>query len=292
MQPSRPSPPLDVALVGGGRVGTAVAQLLRGRGHRVAGVWSRTRASAERAAGALGARTIALEEVTGDLVLIAVTDAAIAPVATRLAPFLPRGCVVCHFAGGLGVAPLRSVQERGAWACALHPVQSCPDVEAAVRRLPGSAWGLTCTPGIEPWATALIARDLQGFVVEVSEGDRPLWHAAAVTAANGIVALMATSEAMLEAIGAPARAVLAPLAAGALENARERGAAASLTGPIVRGEVDALSRHLRVLAERDPRLVPGYVAASRVILAGARDAGWIPEATVAALDEVLGRAWN
>jgi predicted short-subunit dehydrogenase-like oxidoreductase (DUF2520 family) len=292
MPPSPPSFPLELALVGAGRVGTAVARLLARRGHRISGVWSRTPGSAERAAVELSTRAAPLEELSGDLWLMGVTDDAIASLATRLVSRVHAGAVVCHFAGALGTAPLRAFDAAEAWGCALHPVQSCPEVAVAVRRLPGSAWGVTCAPPLERWCRALIEDELEGLAVVVDEGDRPLWHAAAVTVANGISALMSTGETMLEALAAPARDVLAPLAGGALENARERGAAASLTGPIVRGDAAVIARHLEALRQRAPGLLPAYVAASRLVLVRARDAGRIGDDTSLQVAEVLDRAWS
>ena len=55
-----PSSKVRVALVGAGRVGTAVAALLQGSGHDLVGVWSRSRSTAERSAEALGVETIEL----------------------------------------------------------------------------------------------------------------------------------------------------------------------------------------------------------------------------------------
>lgn len=286
-----PLPPTtsDVVLAGAGRVGTAAAHLLQAAGHRIVGVWSRTPASSRRAARNLRAPERTLEEALprAHVVLLGVADAAIEPVAARIAPHVRAGAVVVHFAGSLGTTPLEAVGAAGARACALHPVQPCPDVATAIRRLPGSAWGVTCAPELEPWALALVEGDLRGIAVPVAESDRPLWHAAAVTTANGINAVVALGEAMLGAIGAPARTVLGPLSEGAVANALEHGGGASLTGPVVRGEGDAVRRHIAALGARAPELVPAYVAASRAVLAGARVAGRMDAATAAAMDGVL-----
>jgi predicted short-subunit dehydrogenase-like oxidoreductase (DUF2520 family) len=284
-----PPPTLAVVLAGAGRVGTAAAHLLGAAGHRIVGVWSRTPGSAARAARRLAAPARALEDSVphADLVLVGATDAAIEGVAARLSSHVRPGAVVAHFAGALGAAPLADAVRAGARACALHPVQPCPDVDTAIRRLPGSAWGVTCEPELAPWARGVVERDLRGIAVAVAERDRPLWHAAAVTTANGINAVVAVGEAMLGAIGAPARTVLGPLSEGALANALERGGGASLTGPVVRGEGDAVRRHIGALAERAPDLVSAYVAASRTVLAGARVAGRVDGATAAEIEDAL-----
>lgn len=279
-----PSPPYRIALVGAGRVGTAVAELLRRTGHRVTGVASATARSALRASERLAAPIFdaAADLPAHDLVLIATPDGAISEVARAVSRRMEPGTVVVHFAGSLGIDVLHAVTEAGGLACALHPVQACPDVDTAITRLPGSAWGVTCSQGVEKWASNLIERDLQGVPVSVNELDRPLWHAASVTTSNGIAALLATGEAMLAAMGIehPQR-VLGPLAAGTVANAREGGGgAATLTGPLVRGEVSTIARHLERLRNRAPHLSASYALAAHSILDAAHRAGRVDGPTV------------
>ena len=288
-QPDTPENLLSVTLVGAGRVGTAVARLLQQRGHRIVGVWSRTHESATRASDFLGARTFELEFGVPpcDLVLVGTSDDSIASVADRIAPALPEAVVVCHFAGSLGLGPLKSALEAGARGCALHPVQAVPDVATGVERLPGSAWGITCSPGMSGWARELVARELRGAPVEVAEDARPVWHAASVTTSNGIAALIATGEAMLGSIGVgDPRAVLGPLAAGTVANAAERGGGPALTGPVVRGEGSTVKGHLEALGAAAPDLVRPYALASDLVLSAARRAGRVDrdvERTIGAL---------
>lgn len=283
-----PDSPFDIALVGAGRVGTAVAMLLKERGHRIVGISSRTETSARAAAARLDAPVIAFGELPdSNVVLLGVPDHALAEVALSL----PRGSrerVLIHHAGSVGIGPLEGV-EGAAALCALHPVQACPDVDTATARLPGSAWGVTCSEGAREWAHRMVSRDLHGHPVDVAEEDRALWHAAAVTTSNGISALMATGEALLAAIGidAPER-VLGPIAAGTVMNAREvGGGAASLTGPVVRKEIDVIRRHLAAVRGRAPGTLDAYVHTLRSIVAGAEAAGRIDASDAAALMELL-----
>ena len=287
-----PPEPARVALLGAGRVGTAAALLLRRAGHVLVGVASRSRASAERAAALLEVPAFDASSTfahTADVVLLGVPDAALTEVATAVAPSLRPGAVVVHFAGAVGLTPLSPALASGASGCALHPVAACPDVVTALRRLPGSAWGVTCAQDLRAWAHGFVRGGLGGTPVDVAEDDRAAWHAAAVTTANGVTALLALAEAMLQAIGvaSPAR-VLGPLAAGAVDNAREAGAGATLTGPAVRGEAATVARHVRALESIDPLLADDYRVAARVVLSGARRTGRIDAATEDRITAVLG----
>lgn len=251
---SLPSRPLDVALLGAGRVGTAVAALLSTKGMRITGVGSRTGRSAERAARFLGTSAFDLTDpVDADIFLIGTPMEAIEPVVAALAERVHLGdATVVHLAGAVGVEVLEPARRAGAAACALHPVQACPDVDAAMRNLPGSTWGVTTSRGAERWARDLVEL-LDGTPVEVAERDRPLWHAAAVVTSNGIAALLAAGERILEQIGVgEPELVLGPLARGTLENARVGGGGArTLTGPVVRAEMDVIRAHIASLAVAD-----------------------------------------
>ena len=272
---------LHVALAGAGRVGTAVALLLQKKGHEIVGVSSRSETSRARAARRLRAPTFDLGAPVppSEVVLVGTGDTAIEEVATALAAHIDGGTYVCHFAGSLGIAPLAAVAEVGANPCALHPVQACPDVDTAVTRLPGSAWGVTCPDEVRSWVGSFVAQELGGIPFWVDESDRPVWHAASVTVSNGIAALLATGESILQAIGvADPVGVLGPLAAGTVANAREGGGGGrTLTGPVVRAETAVVERHLKELRRRDPVLASGYASVAATIVRAALDAQRIDE---------------
>jgi predicted short-subunit dehydrogenase-like oxidoreductase (DUF2520 family) len=289
-----PSSPFRFLLVGAGRVGTAVAALLRSAGHTVSGIASRSPASVARAVEVLDAPRMDLDPAEwpdADVVLIGAVDGAIEDIANEAVARLP-GRVVVHFAGVLGVEPLRLAVDEGAVGCALHPVQACPDVETAIARLPGSAWGVTCSsPEAEGWASEIIRRDLDGDSWIVAEDDRPLWHAASVVTSNGIAALLSTSEAILDEIGVAAPVdVVGPLAAGTVANARQGGGGSrTLTGPVVRGEVATVRSHLHAVAQRAPSMLDIYVTVTRLVLTAATRSGRLAPEAATRIETVLDR---
>jgi predicted short-subunit dehydrogenase-like oxidoreductase (DUF2520 family) len=257
-------------------VGTAVASLLKGAGHEISSVSSRSTSSAEAGAARLDTKVLdssAIAEV--DVILLGVPEAVLADAAARL----PRvGSALVHFAGSAGIGPLRSAAAGRALA-ALHPVQACPDVDTALRRLPGSAWGVTCSSGSEAWVRRLIEDDLKGIPFGVAEENRVVWHAAAVTTSNGISALLAVGEALLGSIGIDdPEQVLGPIAAGTVLNALERGGGGlALTGPVVRKEADLIVKHVSEVGSRAPDLLPAYLQILHMIVSSALAAGRIDD---------------
>lgn len=278
-------------LIGAGRVGTAVTILLGRAAWQIAGVASRTEASARRASERIGAPFVDLDGdiPPAELYVIGATDEGIGALATGLAGRLPQASVAIHLSGSLGTGVLDPLSSAGQRTCALHPVQSCPDVNAALRRLPGSAWGVTCIDDLFGWASALVSKSLQGTPVRVAEEARPAWHAASVMTSNGISALLSFGERLLQSVGVddPER-VLGPLAEGSVANAREGGGGrATITGPIVRGEVETITRHLDALRKLDPDLLDAYRIVAGSILEAAVGAGRLSKEREAALREVV-----
>jgi predicted short-subunit dehydrogenase-like oxidoreductase (DUF2520 family) len=285
-----PPIPFRTALLGAGSVGTAVAELLRRAGDRPIAVSSRTEASARRAAEMLGAPvTSATGCARADVILVGAPDAALSEIDGILASQLGPGQVVWHFAGAYGIEPFPGVARAGAGVAALHPVQACPSVDAAIARLPGSAWGVTSSEELDAWAQVVISGHLDGIPVPVAESDRAAWHAAGVVTSNGMAALMATGERILTGIGIDGpEAVLGPLARGTIQNAVEAGGGAdALTGPVVRGDTGTIKRHVAALRARDAELVQAYIRTSLSILETAVRIGRVDEATAVEMKDVL-----
>jgi predicted short-subunit dehydrogenase-like oxidoreductase (DUF2520 family) len=217
-----------VRIIGAGRAGTSLHRALLAAG------WD---------APAPAARGIDPSEVAAnaDLVVIATPDAAVADVAAAIPPAATR--VVAHLSGSLGLAPLADHPRRAV----LHPLVALPDPETGARRLVGAWFGLAAEG--DPMGDEVVAA-LDGRAIKVAEADWPRYHAAAVIAANHLVALLGQVERVADGIGVPLAAFL-DLARGSLDDVAEVGPAAALTGPVRRGDVATVARHLDALPESE-----------------------------------------
>ncbi|MGH8917269.1 MAG: DUF2520 domain-containing protein, partial [Actinomycetes bacterium] len=84
----------------------------------------------------------------------------------------------------------------------------------------------------------------------------------------------------------PAERLLGPLLEAALDNTLRHGDRA-LTGPVARGDVDTVQRHLRVLAESAPELVDSYRAQAVRTADRAEAAGLLAPATASRIRQTL-----
>lgn len=214
-----------VRIIGGGRAGRSLAGALRGiAGWTVVDVLGRGDDLHGAAAGV-------------ELVVIATPDAAIGGVAASIGPVA--GTVVAHLSGSLGLAPLAAHVDRAV----VHPLVALPDPERGAVRLRGAWFGLAATG--HPLGAELVAA-LDGRPLAIAEDDWVRYHAAAVIASNHLVALLGQVERVAAGVGAPLEAFL-DLARGSLDDVAELGPAAALTGPVRRGDLDTVARHLAAL---------------------------------------------
>jgi len=269
--PAMSSSPLKIAVLGSGALANALAFALRGAPCELLR-WARDPSG-------LGPDSCAsLAEVAeAEVVLMAVSDSAIEVLALRLVEEACLPPVVLHTSGFHGAQPLRALADAGCAVGGLHPLVSVPaaGVEAAARHLQGATVSLFGdAPALD--AARQVAELLGARPIEVLEDQRPLYHAAAALAANGLVALF--ELALANGIGALAPGStpedlgrgLAHLGQGVLANVAALGSQAALTGPVSRGDAEVLAGHLSAL---DPEARAAYRALLAPLLELARAQG-------------------
>ena len=246
---------LAIAIVGAGRLGASLALALFGLGYRVAAVASRDPEAATRLAGRIdGAQTRTLADVpaASDLLFLTAPDREIAALARSIEWRTGQGAV--HCSGALGLDVLAPALEAGGLVGCFHPIQSFPDRDGTPGRFSGITAGVEAAPPLDATLEA-IAGDLGARAVRLEGVDRALYHAAGVLASNDVVALAAAAARAWRLAGLPpdgARAAVAPLLVGATGTVGGLPPGASLpdalTGPVARGDVETVERHLRALA--------------------------------------------
>jgi predicted short-subunit dehydrogenase-like oxidoreductase (DUF2520 family) len=121
-----------------------------------------------------------------------------------------------------------------------------------------------------------MAEALGATAVRLAPGSKAAYHAAAVLSAGGFVALLDAIAQLGQAAGldeAGALAVYGGLIEQTLGNARALGIRTALTGPMTRGDVGTLARHLDALARLAPDTLPLYRAAAEREIALAEGRG-------------------
>lgn len=228
-----------LAIVGAGRVGTALAAAL--------GVPAPLR----RGASSSRARAV----------LLCVPDSEIAAAAAAVEP--SEGRLVGHCSGATGLDVLSPHE-----GFSLHPLMTVP-AGAGPEVFAGAGCAVAgATPRALDAARELADR-LGMRSTEVADGDRAAYHAAASMASNFLLTLEAAAERVAATAGVD-RALLAPLVRATVESWARRGPQGALTGPIARGDHATVARHRAALGDRAPDLLPLYDELARATRALAR----------------------
>ncbi|HEV2860084.1 MAG TPA: Rossmann-like and DUF2520 domain-containing protein [Pyrinomonadaceae bacterium] len=249
-----------MAVVGAGRMGTALARALAARGYAVEALVARRESRARRAAESAGLKAAALgaerlaELPRTDLILITTPDDALHETAEKLAALsngrAGRGRFALHTSGALSSEVLAPLCARGFSTGSLHPLVAVSDAEAGAAALAGGAF--YCVEG-DRAAVGLarrIVRELGGRSLSVGAEDKALYHAAAVMTAGHTVALFNSALGLLVRCGLTerlAREALVSLLRTTAENLSSRPPADALTGTFARADVETVRRHLASL---------------------------------------------
>ena len=263
-----------ITIVGAGNLGTALAMCLHRAGYVIDQVVFRNSGASRRRAAALakrvGARAVDVARATidSDVVWLCVPDDAVAKVERSLAQKSDwKGRVALHSSGALASDEMAALRGRGALAASVHPLMTfvAGSRQAGSSRTDllhtgllhtGSQPSLAGVPfAIEGDAPAVrasraIVKELGGKAYTIRRQDKVAYHAWGTFASPLLMALLATTEHVAAAAGVNRREAkrrMLPILQQTLANYVALDAAGAFSGPIVRGDVETIRRHLRVL---------------------------------------------
>lgn len=260
-----------VTIVGAGNLGTALALSLQRAGYTIDAVIEQARGEslrkARRLATQVGAR--ALTDPSGsraELIWFCVPDAAIAGAARAMSGTVEwKGRVAVHSSGALTSDELDAVRRRGASVASVHPLMtfvrgSRPSLAGVPFALEGDAAAVR--------VARRVVEDLGGHAYRIRKKDKAAYHAWGTFASPLFTALLATTERVAVLAGVNRKAAkrrMIPILLQTLANYVALDAAGAFSGPIVRGDVDTVKRHLRVL-RGTPAARGVYAALARAAL--------------------------
>jgi predicted short-subunit dehydrogenase-like oxidoreductase (DUF2520 family) len=247
-----------VAIVGAGNFGSALALALQQAGYAIEAVIVRCRGEslpdeplkkAQRLAKRVGASASHdLSAVRAEWIWFCVPDAEIARAAKSVAKKIEwKGRVALHSSGALTSDELAVLRKRGAAVASVHPLMTF--VRGSRPSLAGVSFAVEGDRAAVRAARRVI-RDVGGRAYSIRKKDKAAYHAWGTFASPLFTTLLATTEQVAGLAGVNRKAAkqrMIPMVVQTLANYATFGAAAGFSGPIVRGDVDTVKRHLRVL---------------------------------------------
>jgi len=259
-----------IAIIGAGKLGSALAVSLRKAGYTIDVLitWSReSLPGARKLAKKVGARSgTDPREIKGECIWLCVPDSEISAVARAFPRQLSwKGRVALHSSGALTSDALDSLRRRGASVASVHPLMTF--VRGSRPSLAGVPFAIEGDSAAVRMARRMV-RDLGGSAYSIRRQDKAAYHAWGMFASPLLTALLATTErvAMIAGVsGKAAKKRMMPILQQTLANYAAFGAPDAFSGPIIRGDVETIRRHLSVL-KREPLAREVYTALARAAL--------------------------
>jgi predicted short-subunit dehydrogenase-like oxidoreductase (DUF2520 family) len=259
------------AVIGCGKVGRALAKHLSEAGYRPVGFASKSLSSARQAAEISGAGERCFENAwdaakEAGIVFITTPDDAIRESCRLIVENkgFSDNTVVFHCSGALASTELMSIKSEeslsGVMIGSMHPLQS---FAASQTELSGNPFkNIIMAVEGDPLAVEearKIAVDLGAKPFTIKTEGKILYHAAAVVASNYLVTLMDLAIKLVAASGvseAEGFEILKPLIKGTLNNIETTGIPDALTGPIARGDVGIVEKHVQAIRSMTDKKAP------------------------------------
>jgi predicted short-subunit dehydrogenase-like oxidoreductase (DUF2520 family) len=269
-----------LSIIGAGCVGSVLTLALHDRGYAVVSVISRTGKDAITLARKVRCQRASTEIIDLDpsteMLLIAVDDDGLVEVAAAAAKRLAgKKLLVLHSSGVHSSAALAPFRRKGAAVASFHPVQTFPRTQRPEKhraKLKGIFYGIEGNDaGVE--RAASIAEELGGHSILIPEELKPLYHVTCVFASNALAALLGAVGELSATLQLKASwmEVFGPLMTATMENVIRDPKA--LTGPVIRGDLSTIDRHLDALTRRAPQFLPLYTVTGIELARAARRAG-------------------
>ena len=251
-----------IGFIGAGPVGTAFGVRLSQLGYEVIAVYDVSLAAAQRFTKAVPGcqiyeKTQELADIA-EFVFITTPDDIIPKVAAQLN--WHTGQSVIHCSGATSTQDLEPAKQQGALVGSIHPCQTFASIDQAIENLPGSTFAIEAEEPLRGILTDM-ATALKGDWVYLTAEDKALYHAAACIACNYFYTIVKLATDLWQNFGkstAEATQAYLPLLRGAVNNIGNVGFPGCLTGPIARGDLATIRKHLATLEKYAPDVLPLY----------------------------------
>ncbi|MFL5477390.1 MAG: DUF2520 domain-containing protein [Gemmatimonadaceae bacterium] len=245
-----------VFIIGPGHVGRGLFRAFRASGVDVVGLHGKRPSGVNTSTGAIPA-----DAARANVVMLCVRDTqvddAIAEVAAAAeSGRIARGSVILHTSAIAEPAGAAKLTDAGYPAGTFHPLVPFSDPEISAELLRKAWIGIDGDIAARN-ASRRLAGHLGARTLDIPPGKKAAYHAAAVISSNFPVVLASVAGHLLHDIGIPeasAYQAVESLMSGALANMKRTLPDDALTGPVVRGELETVGKHLRGLTGHDSAL--------------------------------------
>lgn len=263
-----------VAVIGIGRLGSALVQALYKSHYNIVRLIDQNLSRAERVSKLVGAEICSedifdLKEV--DIIFICVPDDAIDSIILKLKNYFEQKHsvkFVFHCSGALTSDVFDPLRTYGAACASFHPIQTFAGKVDDWKKLQNIYFGLEGDL-LAIKKAANIIKHFNSHQIIIPKEFKNLYHLACTLASNYMVSLMVPVIAILKKLNISEQEILTmlnPLLSTTLSNLKESGIEEALTGPVSRGDVATIKKHIETLSNNLPFYESMYKLHGKILL--------------------------
>jgi predicted short-subunit dehydrogenase-like oxidoreductase (DUF2520 family) len=252
----------SIGFVGAGLLGNGLGKAISKKGYQVTSVASQNFSSAKQFARRIEGCTPykSIEEVSkiSDLIFITAPDDSIEAIASNLQG--SKGKAVIHCSGVLSTKELQKTRDEGAYVGCFHPLQTFPSVKVAVKNMVNTTFSIEASKPLRKFLEKM-TKDLGGHYIYLKSDEKILYHAAATITSGYTVTLLKLALDLwyqFDFSRDKALKALLPLLKGTITGIESVGISKALTGPISRGDILTITKHLHAINKTAPSILPAY----------------------------------
>jgi predicted short-subunit dehydrogenase-like oxidoreductase (DUF2520 family) len=284
-----------IAFIGAGNVAWHLSHALSAAGYPITAIASKRRSSAKKLAQCFSAAygTDVATIIGNDEACLFITapDSAIASIAHYLCRkrLLRKNQLVVHTSGLFGTRVINCVKAFDSLPLSMHPAYSFSSRSHSKNEF-HDVWFVLQGSKAALRRGKEMVKAVKGKHTVIAEAKKPLYHLALVFASNLFVGIEDMSIELLAKCGITRKAaqeLVVPLVNSTFQDIQTKGTRDALTGPMERGDIATIKKHLAALAEQKRAYRKTYLELSRHLARMVEEKGELPKETIRDIKKLL-----
>ena len=254
---------IKIGFIGPGKVGVNLGRYFTHKGIKLSGFYGKNLDTVRQASEMTNSKLYNnYEEIIkdSDILFITTPDDIISIIDREISKFDLNNKSVCHASGSLKSTVLSNAKLSGALIYSIHPMFAFSNKNMSIQELETiyfSIEGDLDTENIDDLPVISLMKTLGNKYFIRNIKDSASYHLANVFVSNLVLSLLEIGTGYLKKLGLSendAIDALYPLIKGNIESIHKKGFENSLTGPVARGDIETIKKHLEVLNCEDKNI--------------------------------------
>ena len=250
---------IKIGFIGPGKVGVSLGRYFTHKGIKLSGFYGKNINTIKEGANITNSKPYDnIQEIIedSDILLITTPDDIISTIDRELSKFDLNNKSICHTSGSLKSNVLYNAKHSGALIYSFHPIFAFSTKDTNLNEL-GKIYFSIEGDVFEKSSLINLVKILGNKYFIRTEEDAVTYHLANVFVSNLMLSLLNTGISYFKKLNLSekeALKALQPLVEGNIESIFKKGFVNSLTGPVARGDITTVLKHLSVLEGEDKEL--------------------------------------